>query len=265
MSRGSSPLGKVYLVGAGPGDPGLITVKGLRLIQSADVILYDRLVNDALLDEAKPTAERIYCGKLPHAHPLKQEAINHILVNHARKNRVVVRLKGGDPFIFGRGGEEAAFLAKAGVAFEIVPGITAGIAAPAYAGIPATHREYSSSIAFVAGHPKTGQQDKVDWSKLATGVDTLAIYMGVGSIGHITHELMINGRSPSTPVALIEWGTTDHQRTFTTTLNRAAGEASEKELQNPAMIVVGEVVRLRDSLKWFEGLDLSVHTAREAF
>ncbi|WP_353948461.1 uroporphyrinogen-III C-methyltransferase [Sporolactobacillus sp. Y61] len=258
-------MGKVYLVGAGPGDPELITVKGLHLIRSADVILYDRLVNEELLDEARPSAERIYCGKLPHAHPLKQEAINHLLVNQARKKKRVVRLKGGDPFVFGRGGEEAAFLAKAGIPFEIVPGVTAGIAAPAYAGIPVTHRDYSSSIAFVTGHAKKGGKETVDWSKLATSVDTLAIYMGVSSLAHITAELIAHGRQPATPVALIEWGTTDHQRTITTSLKEASEEAGRRHLLNPAMIIVGEVVRLRETLKWFEAVRPSVNTAREAY
>lgn len=257
-------MGKVYLVGAGPGDPDLITVKGLRLIQTADVIVYDRLVNDVLVNEAKPTAKRIYCGKMPHSHPLKQGAINHILVNQAKKNKRVVRLKGGDPFVFGRGGEEAVFLAKEGIAFEVVPGITAGIAAPAYAGIPATHRDYSSSLAFVTGHAKAGGQDKIDWAKLATGVDTLAIYMGVGNIAHITNELIINGRHPSTPVALIEWGTTEHQRTVTSTLSHAADEAAKQKIQSPSMILVGEVVRLRDQLKGFEAMEPSADPVKEA-
>ncbi|RYM05433.1 uroporphyrinogen-III C-methyltransferase [Sporolactobacillus sp. THM7-7] len=258
-------MGKVYLVGAGPGDPELITVKGLRLIQSADVIFYDRLVNDALLDQAKSSAERIYCGKLPHSHPLKQEAINHMLVTYARKKRTVVRLKGGDPFIFGRGGEEAAFLAKEGIAFEIIPGITAGIAAPAYAGIPATHRQYASSVAFVTGHHKSGGKETVDWAKLATGVDTLAIYMGVAGLPHIAAELVRHGRHPSTPVALIEWGTTVGQRTVTTTLRDAAQEAERHEIKNPTMIVVGEVVRLREKLKWFEELEKPWSKIKEAF
>lgn len=265
MSKGEHKMGKVYLVGAGPGDPGLITVKGLRLIRSADVILYDRLVNEALLSEAKHSAELIYCGKLPHSHPLKQEAINHLLVLNARKNRTVVRLKGGDPFIFGRGGEEAAFLAKEGIAFEIVPGITAGIAAPAYAGIPATHRKFASSIAFVAGHPKSGGAEKIQWDKLATGVDTLAIYMGVAGLPNIVSELVSHGRTPSTPVALIEWGTTVHQRTVASTLSGIVEEAAKHHIQSPAMIIVGEVVRLRQELKWFENMEGPFSAVREAF
>lgn len=258
-------MGKVYLVGAGPGDPELVTVKGLRLIQSADVILYDRLVSKELLKESKPSAELIYCGKLPHSHPLKQEAINHLLAGHARKNRTVVRLKGGDPFIFGRGGEEAAFLAEEGITFEIVPGITAGIAAPAYAGIPATHRTCSSSVAFVTGHPQSGGKETINWEKLATGADTLAIYMGVSGLPHIAAELIKYGRQRSTPVALIEWGTTSDQRTVTATLANVAEEAERRHIKNPAMIVVGEVVRLRDKLKWFEQSNTALDAVREAF
>lgn len=259
-------MGKVYLVGAGPGDPDLITVKGMRLIREADVILYDRLVNDSLLSYAKPKAERVYCGKLPHAHPLKQEAINHLLVNYARRHRTVVRLKGGDPFIFGRGGEEAAFLAEKNIAFEIVPGVTAGIAAPAYAGIPATHRNVSGSVAFVAGHRKSDQD--LDWSKLATAVDTLAIYMGVANLPHIASKLIAHGRPASTPVALIEWGTTAAQRTVTGTLADIVETAEANRIKSPAMIVVGEVVRLRDRLKWFEQVEQvndPLTTVREAF
>ncbi|MDD9148695.1 uroporphyrinogen-III C-methyltransferase [Sporolactobacillus sp. CQH2019] len=258
-------MGKVYLVGAGPGDPDLITVKGLRLIRAADTILYDRLVNETLLNEAKHSADLIYCGKWPHAHPLKQENINHLLAAHARKGRIVVRLKGGDPFIFGRGGEEAAFLAKEGIAFEIVPGITAGIAAPAYAGIPATHREYASSIALVAGHSKSEGSERINWDKLATGADTLAIYMGVAALPHIVSELVSHGRIPSTPVALIEWGTTARQRTVTSVLSGIVREAEKYRIENPCMIIVGEVVRLRKELKWFESDEKPFDIVREAF
>ncbi|MTT31841.1 uroporphyrinogen-III C-methyltransferase [Terrilactibacillus sp. BCM23-1] len=244
-------MGKVYLVGAGPGDPTLITVKGLRLIQSADVIMYDRLVNKDLLSEAKPSAKLFYCGKFPHAHPLKQEAINQLLVTFAQKHQTVVRLKGGDPFIFGRGGEEAEYLAENAVHFEIVPGITAGIAAPAYAGIPVTHRNIASSIAFITAHCKSGGKEMIDWQKLATGVDTLAIYMGVSTLPHIVSNLMTHGRKPTTPIALIEWGTTERQRTITATLEDVIDEAKKHQIVNPAMIVVGEVVRFRDKLQWF--------------
>ncbi|MFD2618678.1 uroporphyrinogen-III C-methyltransferase [Terrilactibacillus laevilacticus] len=244
-------MGKVYLVGAGPGDPTLITVKGLRLIQSADVIMYDRLVNKDLLSEAKPSAKLFFCGKFPHAHPLKQEAINQLLVTYAQKYQTVVRLKGGDPFIFGRGGEEAEHLAENAVHFEIVPGITAGIAAPAYAGIPVTHRDLASSITFITGHGKSDGKETIDWPKLATGVDTLAIYMGVSSLPHIVSNLVTYGRKPTTPVALIEWGTTERQRTMISTLKDVIYEAEKHQIVNPTMIVVGEVVRFRDKLQWF--------------
>ncbi|RYM06553.1 uroporphyrinogen-III C-methyltransferase [Sporolactobacillus sp. THM7-7] len=257
-------MGKVYLVGAGPGDPNLMTVKGLRLIRSADVILYDRLVNKELLNEGKPSVELYYCGKIPHAHPLKQETINHLLVTFAKEKPIVVRLKGGDPFIFGRGGEEAEYLAKNRVSFEIVPGITAGVAAPAYAGIPVTHRQYATSIVFVTGHPKSGERETVDWGKLATGADTLAIYMGVSRLPHIAAELIVHGRDPLTPVALIEWAATEKQRTVTTILQNVAQEAEKHHIQNPTMIIVGEVVRLRSKLKWYESL-MPLKKAEEVF
>ncbi|MCO7125183.1 uroporphyrinogen-III C-methyltransferase [Sporolactobacillus shoreicorticis] len=245
-------MGKVYLVGAGPGDPGLITVKGLRILRTADVILYDRLVNKDLLREAKRNATLIYCGKKPHAHPLNQRAINRLLVNYANEYSIVVRLKGGDPFTFGRGGEEAAELVKEQIDFEIVPGITAGIAAPAYAGIPVTHRGYAGSVAFLTGHSKVGNKSVAQWSVLASAADTLAIYMGVSALPHLVSGLIAGGRSPSTPTALIEWATTEHQRTFTAPLCDLCELAEQAHICNPSMIIVGEVVRLREQLKWFE-------------
>lgn len=248
-------MGKVYLVGAGPGDADLITVKGLRCIREADVILYDRLVNKELLREAKPGADLIYCGKLPHYHTLKQETINHFLVKYAKSGKTVTRLKGGDPFVFGRGGEEAQELAKNQITFEIVPGITAGFAAPAYAGIPVTHRNISSSVAFVAGHRRTGQPEDIDWENLSKGVDTLAIYMGVSNLPYICKKLTAHGRSGDTPAALVQWGTTEEQRTVTGTLSDIAEKARQHAIQNPTMIVVGEVVRLREGIQWFESLE----------
>lgn len=247
-------MGKVYLVGAGPGDPGLITVKGLRCIQEADVILYDRLVNKELLSYAKPGCDLIYCGKLPNYHFMKQETINSFLVKHAQKGKVVTRLKGGDPFVFGRGGEEAETLAKNRIAFEVVPGITSGIAAPAYAGIPVTHRNIASSFAVVTGHRKKGEEEELKWDSLAKGIDTLAIYMGVGNLPYICEQLTKHGKSMNTPVALVQWGSFENQRTVTGTLETIEEIVRVEEIENPSMIIVGEVVRLRDELKWFEQL-----------
>jgi uroporphyrin-III C-methyltransferase len=238
-------MGRVYIVGAGPGDPELITVKGLRCIKEADVILYDRLVNKELLTYASPKAELIYCGKLPNYHSLQQDTINHFLVKHAKKGKVVTRLKGGDPFVFGRGGEEAEALAKNGIPFEIVPGITAGIAAPAYAGIPVTHRDFSSTFAIVTGHRREGEQDNIKWESLAKGIETLAIYMGVKNLPYIQEMLLKYGKDPKTPVAIIHWGTRQE-------LQAVVKLAEKEKVENPCMIVVGEVVNLRDKIQWFE-------------
>ncbi|WP_010632623.1 uroporphyrinogen-III C-methyltransferase [Sporolactobacillus vineae] len=258
-------MGKVYLVGAGPGDPGLMTVKGLRILQAADVVLYDRLVSQEIIKEARHSARLVYCGKLPHMHPLNQDAINHLLVKYARSHAVVVRLKGGDPFIFGRGGEEASVLAAEKIEFEIVPGVTAGIAAPAYAGIPVTYRDISGSVAFVTAHFKAGSKDQTDWSKLAWAADTLAIYMGVATLERVASELIAGGREPSTPAAIIEWGTTERQRTFTAPLSELSRVAAREHVQSPSMIVIGETVRLRDRLKWFEARKQQEDGLREAF
>ncbi|WP_261129017.1 uroporphyrinogen-III C-methyltransferase [Bacillus sp. Marseille-Q3570] len=248
-------MGKVYLVGAGPGDPGLITVKGMKCIEEADVILYDRLINKELLNYAKEDAELIYCGKLPDYHLMKQETINHFLVKNGLKGKTVTRLKGGDPFVYGRGGEEAEALAKHGLEFEIVPGITSGIAAPAYAGIPVTHREHSSTFAFVTGHRrKDKEEDDLRWESLAKGIDTLAIYMGVKNLPYICAQLTKHGRPSETPVALVHWGTIGEQQTVTGTLETIVDVVEQNEIKNPSMIIVGEVVRLRDKLNWFERL-----------
>lgn len=249
-------MGKVYIVGAGPGDIDLITVKGAKCIQEADVILYDRLINTELLSYAKTGVELIYAGKLPGLHAQTQDTINHLLVAYAQKGKIVTRLKGGDPFVFGRGGEEAQVLAKHGVVFEIVPGITSGIAAPAYAGIPVTHRDFSSSFALVTGHMREGKVDSIRWEHLAKGVDTLAIYMGVGNLPYICSQLLKYGRSKHTPVALIHWGTTTEQYTVTGTLTTIVDIARQSAIKNPSMIIVGEVVKLREEIKWFEQLEL---------
>ena len=245
-------MGKVYIVGAGPGDVELITVKGLRCIKEADVILYDRLINKELLSYAKPSAKLIFCGKLPNRHAMIQEHINYSLVQHALQGKVVTRLKGGDPFVFGRGAEEAEVLAENGIPFEIVPGITSGIAAPAYAGIPVTHRELGSSFAIVTGHMREGKDDAIQWESLTKGVDTLAIYMGVGNLSYIRKQLLKYGRSEQTPVALIHLGTFEQQVTVTGTLATIEDIVKEQNIQNPSMIIVGEVVRLREKIQWFE-------------
>lgn len=245
-------MGKVYIVGAGPGDKDLITVKGMRCIQEADVILYDRLINKELLHYAKPTAKLIYCGKLPNRHAMIQEHINYSLVQYALQGKIVTRLKGGDPFVFGRGAEEAQVLAEHHIPFEIVPGVTSGIAAAAYAGIPVTHREFSSSFAIVTGHMREGKDDGVKWENLAKGVDTIAIYMGVGNLSYICSQLLKYGKTPETPVALIYMGTYDVQKTVVGTLNTIVEIAKEESIKNPSMIIVGEVVQVREKIKWFE-------------
>lgn len=244
--------GKVYLVGAGPGDPDLITVKGLRCLQRADVILYDRLVNPELLKHAKEGAKLVYCGKLPNYHTMKQETINHFLVKYAKKGLQVVRLKGGDPFVFGRGGEEAEECRKNDVQFEVVPGITSGIAASAYAGIPVTHRTLSKSFAFITGHQAGDVAAEHQWSHLAKAVDTICVYMGVSHVSTIVKQLIQFGKSPQTPIALIHWGTLSDQKTVVGTLETIEEKVRDSEISNPSMIVIGEVVRLHDQLNWFQ-------------
>ncbi|MBM7652874.1 uroporphyrinogen-III C-methyltransferase [Neobacillus cucumis] len=244
--------GKVYLVGAGPGDPDLITVKGLRCLQEADVILYDRLVNPELLKLAKEGAQLVYCGKLPHYHTMKQETINHFLVKYAKKGYQVVRLKGGDPFVFGRGGEEAEECVKHEVPFEVVPGITSGIAASAYAGIPVTHRGLSKSFAFITGHQASDEAAEHQWYHLANGVDTLCIYMGVSHLPTITKQLIDAGKLPETPIALVHWGTLSDQQTVVGTLETIVELVKEATISNPSMIVIGEVVKLHHRLNWFQ-------------
>ena len=244
--------GAVALVGAGPGDPGLMTVRGLELLRRADVIVYDRLVDVRLLDEA-PAASRVFAGKATGDHPLPQEQINALLIHHARCGRRVVRLKGGDPFVFGRGGEEADALARAGIPYEIVPGVSAAVAVPAYAGIPLTYRGIASSFAVVTGHEDGCKGDgAVNWQRLATGVDTLVILMGLRSLPRIAHALIAYGRAPSTPVALVRWGTTEMQETLTGRLDEIADRARAAALEPPVVIVVGDVVNLRKNLSWFE-------------
>jgi uroporphyrinogen III methyltransferase/synthase len=247
----------VYLVGAGPGDPGLITVKGRECIARADVVIYDYLAAPALLRHASPAAELVYVGKQGGDHTLPQDEINALIVAKARENKTVTRLKGGDPFVFGRGGEEAEVLVEAGIAFEIVPGVTSAVAAPAYAGIPLSHRKMTSTIAFVTGHEDpTKEQTGIDWPALARGIGTLVFFMGVKNLPNIVAELVANGRSPQTPVALVRWGTTPEQVTVSGRLEDIVAKVKRAGLKAPAIIVVGEVVGLREKLKWFENRPL---------
>lgn len=245
--------GIVYLVGAGPGDPKLITVYGLECIQQSDVILYDRLVNMELLKHAKIDAELIFCGKLPGKHEFIQEQIHELLVEKALEGKKVTRLKGGDPCVFGRVGEEAEVLATNGITYEIVPGITSGIAAPAYAGISVTHRDFASSFAIVTAHGRAEKkEDHLNWAALANGIDTIAFYMGVGNLPYICQQLIENGKSPKTSVAVIQWGTTERQKTVTGTLEHIQKEVEAANIKHPAIVLVGEVVKLREKLNWFE-------------
>jgi len=242
--------GIVYLVGAGPGDPGLITLRGIECLKRAEVVVYDRLVNRSLLTYARH-AELIDVGKQPDRHTVAQDEINALLIARARAGQVVVRLKGGDPFVFGRGGEEALALAEAGLPFEIVPGVTSAIAAPAYAGIPVTHRGMARSVAFATGHRADFVEDPAcDWGRLGGGPDTLVFLMGVRNLPRIVEQLLTNGRSPDTPVALVERGTRTNQKTVVGTLANIVERAAE--VRPPAAVVVGDVVRLRQSLRWFD-------------
>ncbi|MCW2278469.1 uroporphyrinogen-III C-methyltransferase [Heliophilum fasciatum] len=246
-------VGKVYLVGAGPGDPGLITVKGLQCIQKADVLVYDRLAGHRLLTYARPDAELIFVGKGPNLHVYKQEEINEVIKQKGLEGKIVTRLKGGDPFVFGRGGEEAEVLLEAGVPFEIVPGITSAISVPAYAGIPVTHRDFTANFAVITGNEDPNKEESnIDWEKISTGIGTLVFLMGMGNLPHITTKLIENGRDPQTPVALIRWGTRPEQRTMTGVIADIAEKAKEANFQNPAIIIVGEVVKLREKLAWLE-------------
>ena len=238
----------VYLVGAGPGDVGLLTLKARELLQAADVVIYDRLADDAILNFCSG-AKKIYVGKSAGSHTLKQTEINQLLVEEARQNKLVVRLKGGDPFVFGRGGEEALFLRENNLPFEIVPGVTSAVAVPAYAGIPVTHRGIATSFAVVTGHEDpTKPESTINWEKISAAVDTLIFLMGVANLEQIVKKLIAHGKNPDTPAALIRWGTKPAQEVFVTTLK----EAPHAKILPPAIFVVGEVVNLREQLKWFE-------------
>jgi uroporphyrin-III C-methyltransferase len=242
-------VGKVFLVGAGPGDPGLITVRGVECLRQAQVVIHDRLISPALLDYA-PHALRIDVGKRPDHHPIPQAEINALLVEHAARGRLVVRLKGGDPFVFGRGGEEALALLAAGIPFEVVPGVTSAVAVPAYAGIPVTQRDVACSVAVITGHRSESVSSCDDWARFARGADTLVFLMGVQSLPRIAEQLVEGGRSPETPVAVIRHGTLAAQQVVTGTLGDIAERA--RHLPPPAVIVVGDVVHLRQQLAWFD-------------
>lgn len=247
--------GMVYLVGAGPGDYRLITLKGIECLKRAEVVVYDRLADERILAWAPADAERIYVGKASSHHTMRQEDISALLAAKAQEGKTVVRLKGGDPFVFGRGGEEGLLLEEKGIPFEIVPGVTSAISVPAYAGIPVTHRAVATSFAVVTGHedPTKGRSN-MRWDKLATGVDTLVFLMGVANLPRITQKLIENGRSADTPAAVIRWGTKPEQRVLVTTVGRAAEDVERAGLKPPAIFLVGDVVKLRDRLQWFDRL-----------
>ena len=242
---------KVYLVGAGPGDPGLLTLKGRDALARADVVLHDHLASDSILDFAPPTAERIYVGKKKADHSMPQEEIARLMIGHARAGHLVVRLKGGDPLIFGRGGEEMEALVDAGIPYEIVPGVTAALGIAAYTGVPLTHRDRTSAVTFVTGHDPA----QIDWSRIGHA-ETLVIYMGLTSIGDISARLIAAGRSPSTPAMAVRWGTRTDQRTIVATLADLPARIAAAQMRPPASVIIGEVVALREKLNWFEKLPL---------
>jgi len=242
--------GEVYLVGAGPGDPDLLTFRALRLMQKADVVVHDNLVSKPILEMARRDAERIYVGKKRNDHVMPQEEINELLVRLAKQGKRVLRLKGGDPFIFGRGGEEIETLAEHGIPFQVVPGITAASGVAAYAGIPLTHRDHAQSCIFVTGHMKDGSMN-LDWDALARPKQTIVVYMGLLGIEKLCAELIAHGMSSSTPAAIVQQGTTQNQRVITGTLATLAANAQRENLHAPTLIIVGGVVTLREKLSWF--------------
>src|SRR5690606_17773704 len=249
--------GKVYLVGAGPGDPRLITIRGMQCIKECTAIVYDRLASPRLLRYARPDVKRVYVGKLPDRHTMKQEDINQLLVDLALEGHTVTRLKGGDPTIFGRVGEEAGLLRKHNIDFEIIPGITSAISVPAYAGIPVTHREHASSLSIITGHESPEKLDRsIYWDKVTNATGTLLFLMGVAKIDYISKQLMKHGRSADTPVALVRWGTTPEQQTLVGTLGTIAELVRTRKFESPAIIIVGDVVKQREALQWYERMPL---------
>ncbi|OKH27428.1 uroporphyrinogen-III C-methyltransferase [Chroogloeocystis siderophila] len=249
MHAEKEELGKVYLVGAGPGDPGLMTLKGKGLLECADVVIYDALVSPAILMMINPQAEKIHAGKRRGRHSLIQDEITQLLIEKAQDNAIVVRLKGGDPFVFGRGGEEMADLIQAGIPVEVVPGITSGIAAPAYAGIPLTHRSYSSSVTFVTGHEAAGKYSPiVNWHAIAHGSETIVVYMGIHNLPHIIEQLHAAGLSLDTPIALVRWGTRPEQEELIGTIETIVAQMEAKQFSAPAIAVIGNVVNLHEVL-----------------
>jgi uroporphyrin-III C-methyltransferase / precorrin-2 dehydrogenase / sirohydrochlorin ferrochelatase len=242
--------GEVYLVGAGPGDPDLLTFKALRLMQRADVVLYDRLIGEGILNLVRRDAERIYVGKLPKEHTLPQAEISRMLLRLAQEGKRVLRLKGGDPFVFGRGGEEIELLAEAGIPFQVVPGITAASGCAAYAGIPLTHRDHAQACVFVTGHSKNGQVD-LDWEVLLQPRQTVAVYMGLDRLAELARAFIGKGAAPSLPVALIDNGTRPNQQVLTATLATIAEKAAKAGVRGPAILIIGSVVRLREKLDWY--------------
>jgi uroporphyrin-III C-methyltransferase len=245
--------GKVYLVGAGPGDPQLLTIKAVKALKDADVVIYDRLgVSEDVLCLAPDSAERIFVGKRTGLHEVPQDQITNIIIEKAKQGGKIVRLKGGDPFIFGRGGEEAEALVAEGIEFEIIPGISSSVSAPMYAGIPLTHRDYAASVAIITGHRAGDAEKPVDWVKIANAVDTMVILMGVESLEGIVGKLIAGGISPNKAVAMVESGTLPQQRTLISTLGAVVKEAAEKQIKPPSVIVIGEVANLGRKLAWFK-------------
>ena len=244
--------GKVYLVGAGPGDPKLLTVKAAELLKEADVVIYDRLVGEEIIGLAPEKAEKIYVGKRTGKHEISQDKITKLIIEKAKLGGKVVRLKGGDPFVFGRGGEEAEALVENGIEFEVVPGVSSAIAAPMYAGIPLTHRDYAASVAIITGHRAVDAEKTVEWAKIANAVDTMIILMGMESLEAIIQKLLEGGLNPETPAAIIESGTLKNQKTLIGKIGTIAKEAKEKQFNPPSVIVIGEVANLGRKLAWFK-------------
>jgi len=245
----SPSQGKVYIVGAGPGDAGLITVKAAELLKKADVVLYDYLVNRELLEDCQPACELVYVGKKKDKHTYPQEELNELLVQFARKGKTIVRLKGGDPFVFGRGTEEILKLIEHHIDYEVVPGVTSGVAVPAYMGIPVTARHVASSVTFVTGHPAASGKEIVNWKALAKGSDTIVVYMGVSNAASIAQLLVDGGKRAETPVALIRWGTYPQQEMLRATLKTLSAKMDEVGFHPPALMIIGEVVNFADQLQ----------------